>query len=132
MLRMMSSLFPNISKKGDTTVSLDKLCHCYTVKRFLIFMENVLGFGLCPLSRVLSLDVTEKSLSFFSPFPFIMYLYTLIRSPLLSLLFSRSSPGCGEQPFLCCSPPVHEARHLFVEGYQVGWHNIQSLRMERH
>ena len=57
----------NVSREGDSTISLGSLCQGSVTLRgkkfFLIFRRNFLCFSLCPLPLVLSLGTTEKSLA---------------------------------------------------------------------
>jgi len=65
--RTLSRQVLNISRKGDSTTSLGSLFQCSVTLRgkkfFLMFRQNFLCFSLCPLSLVLSLGTTEKSLA---------------------------------------------------------------------
>ena len=76
----------NISKDGDSAVSLGNLCQCSVtltvIKCFLMFRGNLLCFRLCPRPLFLALNTTGKSLAPFSLQSLFRYLYTLIRSHL--------------------------------------------------
>jgi len=93
-----------------------------------MFIKNVLCFSLCPLPLVMSVGITEKSLALFSSFPPIMYLYTLIRSPLLSLLFSRLQKAAISLLFCPCPPSQSFQTITLVNILEL---NIQDLRMLR-
>lgn len=78
-------LTPLLSKNGQYMTILGNLFHCsviFTLKKsYLMIRQNPLCFSLCSLLLVLSLGITEKTLtpsSLHSPF---RYLYTLMRSP---------------------------------------------------
>lgn len=85
------------SQAWDSITSLGHLSQCSIVctpwKHFLMFRWNLPCSSLCPLSLVLSLNTSEKSLVPFSLHPPFRYLYTLIWSPWESLetFFSRLS-----------------------------------------
>jgi len=65
--RTLSRQVLNISKEGDSTTSLGNLFQCSVTLRgkkfFLMFRGNFLCFSLCPLSLLLLLGTTEKSLA---------------------------------------------------------------------
>ena len=70
-----------ISKDGDSTASLGKLCQCLvtlTLKKcFLMFRGNLLCFSLCPLPLVLALGSHQKepgSVLFSPSFQVFMYI----------------------------------------------------------
>lgn len=71
----MSRWVLNISKERDSTVSVDKLCHCLII------------LSMRSLTLVLSLDNNEKSLAPLSLYPPFRYLYTMMRFP-MNLFFS--------------------------------------------
>lgn len=89
--RKASRWILNIFKEGNSTTSLGSLFQCSVTlkvkKLSFMFVWNFLCYSLCPLSFVLSLSTTKKSLGPHTrPLP-IRYFYVLIRAP-LSLLFS--------------------------------------------
>jgi len=95
--RAMSSQVLNISKDRDSTTPLANLFQSLTTftveKVFLMFKQNFLWLGLCPLPPVLSLDATEKSLSSYSLLPS-HQVFTHMDESSLSLLLSRlNSPS---------------------------------------
>ena len=63
--RTSSSRVLNISREGDSTISLGSLFQCSIIFRekkfFLMFNCNFLCLSLCPLPLVLLLATTEKS-----------------------------------------------------------------------
>lgn len=65
--------FQNVSKDGDSIISLITQCHCsdsLSVKKcFLMFRGSLLRFFLCLLPLVLSPGTTEKSLALSSHLP---------------------------------------------------------------
>jgi len=61
--RTLSRQGLNISREGDSTASLGSLCQCsITLRAKKFFLMFRWSFSLCPLSLVLSLGTTEKSL----------------------------------------------------------------------
>lgn len=91
--RTMSTRPLNVSKCRDSSASLSKLFQ-YSVtltiiKCFFKFRWNFLWSSLCPLPLVLSVDITNKSLDPPSLHPTFRFLYTLIKSPILSLLKAK-------------------------------------------
>jgi len=65
--RILSRWVLNISREGDSTISLGSLGQGSVTLRekkfFLMFRRNLLCLSLCPLPLVLSLGTTEKSLA---------------------------------------------------------------------
>lgn len=88
--RKASSSVLNISREADSMISLGSLFQCsvtLTVKKFfLLLLCNILCHIFCPLPLVLSLHITENSLTSSLHF---RYLLTVMGSP-FSLLFFRS------------------------------------------
>lgn len=68
-----------ISRDGDSTTSLDKVCQssftCIVQKCFLMFRGSLLGSSLCPLFLILALGTTEKSLSLSCTHPLGSYIH---------------------------------------------------------
>lgn len=83
-----------MSKEGDCTMYLGKLCQCSITcmaqKCFLVFRWNLLYSTLCPLSLVLALATTKKKKKPGS-FLFVSSLQVFVHMEeiLLSLLFFR-------------------------------------------
>lgn len=116
----MSRQLLNISRDGDSTTSLGKLCQCSvtpTVKK--CFLPHV--FQFVPLPLVLSLDISEKSLALSSFHPPFGYLHTLMRSP-LSLFISRLNSPI----FLSLSPQkkCSSSLNILAMAFCWSWSNM--------
>ena len=76
--KTLSKQVLNTSRVGDSANSLGSLFQCSVTLRvkkfFLMFRRNFIFFSLCPLSLVLSLGTTEKSLAPSSWHPPLRYL----------------------------------------------------------
>lgn len=90
MFRTVSRWLLNTSKEADSACSLGSLYQFLVTlivkKCFLMLIENLQCFSLCPCSLVLSLGINENSPApswLRSPF---RYLYTWMRFPLSSIL----------------------------------------------
>lgn len=121
-----------MNSKGDSKTNLGGLCQysvtTLTVKKcFQMFRGCLLCFDVCPLSLVLALGTTDRSLVPSSLHPLLNDLYTLLRSSLN--LFSRltsasslslSSPGRCLRPFLIFMTfhwTLQYVHVFFVQGY---------------
>lgn len=78
------------AKDGDSTTSLSNLCPSSVIlkmeKSFLMLLQNLQCFSLCPSPLVLSLGTREEPGSVFAPSS--RYLHTVLRCPR-----ALSSPG---------------------------------------
>lgn len=105
----MSRQVLNISKDGNSTAPLGNvpvLDHSQSKKWVFFCLIILFCFSLFPLSLVLSLVTTEKSLSSFSLLSFIRYLYRWSRAPWAPAL---SSPPCTSDALIPSSSLWHFA-----------------------
>ena len=86
----------DMSTEGDLAASLGNLLQCLITlivkKCLLMFRWNFMCFNSCQVPPVLSVGAKENSQAPSCSFTPVMYLYTLVRSPLSRLLSRLKSP----------------------------------------
>lgn len=103
----------NVSRKGDSTTSLDGLFQCsatLSLKFFLTLTSNSLCFGLWPSLPALSLGATAKGVAPSSWHPPLRYLHVLRKSKAVQSFILQASRVYHNIPFFSTTSRSIEPR----------------------